>query len=393
MSAAGRWTATVAVLLFVGARSRAAPGHDREPAAEAAVGPPPSAPAAVDIAVVGTAGDLHRVRTLFGAGGLAGATPNWLRVSRFDPLDVVQEQRPPERRAVRCWVDMSSPRRIRLFFAAGSGERFLVRDLDVSARFDEMDRQTLAEVLERSVTALLDDEQAGLDRAQALALLESRRRRETPAPVAAVVVSPSPATPPRASRVNVAAFYAGQALSLARPGGDTVALVHGPGLFLAGAIDRPRRRWAVWAAAQLQFPNRELANDVGLQFQTTATRVGLELQQTIGDDAVRRGFRISYLMLRVGTGLDLVHLTPRPGSVDPSVVLTRPRWSSSLVFTAAAGAGMRVGRQMRLAVTVFVDVLPTTVHYDLAAEGQVTPVFSAARVRPGVALELAFAVF
>ena len=390
MSAAGRWTATVAVLLFVGARSRAAPRHDRAPAAEAAAGPTLSAPAAVDIAVVGTAGDLHRVRTLFGADGLAGATPSWLRVSRFDPLDVVQEHRPPERRAVRCWVDMSSPGRIRLFFAAGSGERFLVRDLTVSARFDEMDRQTLAEVLERSVTALLDDEQAGLDRAQAQALLESRLRRETPAPAAGVVVSPSPATPPR---VNVAVFYAGQALPLARPGGETVALVHGPGLSLAGAIDRPRRRWAMWAAAQLQFPNRELANDVGLQFQTTATRVGLELQQTIGDDAVRRRFRISYLMLRVGTGLDLVHLTPRPGAVDPSVVLTRPRWSKSLVFTAAAGAGLRVGRQMRLAVTVFVDVLPTTVHYDLATEGQPTPVFSAARVRPGVALELATAVF
>ena len=108
------------------------------------------------------------------------------RISRFDPLDVVREHRAPERRLVRCWVDMSSPRRVRLFFAAGSGERFLVRDLAVSPRFDEMDQQALAEVLERSVTALLDDEQAGLDRAQAQALLESRRKRESPAPVAPV---------------------------------------------------------------------------------------------------------------------------------------------------------------------------------------------------------------
>ena len=86
---------------------------------------------------------------------------------------------------MRCWVDMSSPGRTRLFFAAGSGERFLVRDVAVSPHFDDMDQQALAEVIDRSVTALLDDEQAGLDRAQTQALLESRRSRETtPAPAA-----------------------------------------------------------------------------------------------------------------------------------------------------------------------------------------------------------------
>ena len=171
-----------------------------------------------------------------------------------------------------------------------------------------------------------------------------------------------------------------------------MALVHGPGLSLAGGTGGVRRRLAIWAAAQLQFPDREVANDVGLELQTTATRAGLELQQAIGDDAIERRFRISRVTLRVGTGLDLVRLTPLPGAVDPSAMLTPARWSKSLVFTAAVGADLRVGRRVRLGVTVFMDVLPTTVHYDFAAEGQVTPLFSAARVRPGLALELAAGV-
>jgi hypothetical protein len=326
-------------------------------------------------------------------GGLAGVTPAWVRVSRFDPLDVVREHRPRQHRLVRCWVDMSSPSRSLLFFATGSGERFLIRDVAVSPGFDEMDQQALMEVLERSVTALLDDEQAGLDRAQAQALLESRRRRETPAPVPDVTVRTSTATPPHTFHVNVATFYAGQTLSLARPGGNTVALVHGPGLSLSGSRDGTRRRWAIWAAAQLQFPHREVANDVGVDFQTTATRAGLGLEQTIGDGAAEGRFRISYLMVRVGAGLDLVRLAPRAGAVvDPSAVLTDARWSNSLVLTTAVGAGLQVGARVHLTVSLFADVLPTMVHYDVRTEGQVTPVFSAARVRPGVALELAAAV-
>jgi len=379
-------------LLAIAARAHGEPTDDGAPAEATDVGASPRAPAAVEIAVVGSASDLQRVQTLFGAGGLAGVTPTWVRIARFDPLEVLREHRPPERRAVRCWIDLSRPGRTRLFFAAGSGERFLVRDLATSPRSNEMDQQALAEVLEQSVTALLDDEEAGLDRAQAKALLERRWRPETSAPAARVAVKTSPATPPRSFHLNAAAFYAGQALALERPSGNALALVHGPGLSLAVSTEQVQQRWAIWAATQLQFPHRELGNDVGLDFQTIATRAGLELQQSIGDRAGDSGLRISQLILRVGAGLDLVHLTPLPGAGDPAVMLTRARWSKSLVFTAAVGAGLSVGPRARLAVTVFADVLPTAVHYDLAAEGQVTRVFSPARVRPGLALELAAAV-
>jgi hypothetical protein len=371
------------VLAFIAVAARAhGETRDGVPAGVADVQARPPAPS-VEIAVVGTAADLRWVRTLFGASGLAGATPTWVRVPRFEPLDVLREHRPPERRSVRCWVDLSSPGRARLFFAAGSGERFLVRVIALSPRVDEMDQQALAEVLERSVTALLDDEQAGMDRAQAQALLESRWQPERPAPVARVTVKRSRSTAARTSHVDVAAFYAGQALSLARPGGNAVALVHGPGLSLGGSIGSTQRRWGLWAGAQLQFPHRELADDVGLDFRTIATRAGLELRQTIGGGAV------SHLLVRIGTGFDLVHLTPLPGATDQSLALTGARWSTSLVLTAAVGVGLQVGERLRLAVTVFADVLPTTVHYDLAVEGQATPVFSPARVRPGVALQLA----
>lgn len=387
MNAARLWLLTVAVFLGAVAQASGAPRSDdfpRDATAADASNPPP---AAVEIVVVGTARDLLSVRALFGARGVAGATPTWVLVSRFDPLDIVREPRPPERRGVRCWVDMSNPRLTRLFFAAGSGDRFLVRDIAVLPQLDE-EQHALGEVLERAVTALLDDERAGLDRAQVQALLESRRH-ETRGRAKAVSPAPTPGLPPSTFGMSVAGFYAGQALRLESPRGNSVALVHGPGLSVAIGVKDRRRRWAIWGAAQLQFPNSELANDVGFEFQTTATRGGLELQQTIGDDVGER-VRISKLILRVGSGLDLVRLTPRPGAGGSPTRLDHPRWSTSLVFTAATGAGLWVGRSVSLALTAFADVLPTTVHYDLEVQGQDTRVFSAARVRPGVALELAW---
>src|SRR6185436_16886777 len=55
--------------------------------------------------------------------------------------------------AVRCWVDLSGARRALLYFSGRAGDRFLIRDVELSGRFDELDRQSLAQVLELSIAA------------------------------------------------------------------------------------------------------------------------------------------------------------------------------------------------------------------------------------------------
>src|SRR6185295_16314451 len=132
---------------------------------------------AVDVTVVGTADDLERVRALAPRLGTGGA--RWLRVDRLDPADVLRARRDGDAAAVRAWVDITVATRARLYFATRSGERFLVRDLELSGRFDEVDRAALTEVLESSIGALIADERAGLTRAEAEAVIA---RREPPSP-------------------------------------------------------------------------------------------------------------------------------------------------------------------------------------------------------------------
>ncbi len=405
--------------------------------------PSPAGEVALEIAVVGTAADLLRIRTVVEPRQLRAANPRWVRVARFDPMEILEGDRDQRGASLRCWIDALDPKRTRLYFAARSGRQFLVRDLELSGNFDEIDRESLSQVIELSITALLEDERAGMTRAQTQALLANREKSRprslaapppasppqqrassppsapsapsaprlstaTPAPPAQplpsvqpvtqalVVPSTPPAPPPPPVSVEVlepappvierkspperspslwggGVFYGVHAL------GSGPSFAQGPGLSLSwGAVgDRPGI--GAWISGQYQLPERELGSRVSIRFETIAARGGLE---------VRLPVALHHLSLRLGIGTDLVRVSPQPGTVDASAMLTPVRWSQSLVFTAAVGMRWAVGHHMLLGASLLADVLPTVVHYDLDVAGSTSEVYSPWRARPGVALEV-----
>jgi hypothetical protein len=346
---------------------------------------------AVDVTVVGTAGDLERVRALVPRLSAGGA--RWLRLDRLDPADVLRDRRDGEvAAAVRAWIDVTSATRARLYFAIRAGnrpgsspgpaiDRFLVRDVDLSGRFDEVDRAALAEVLESSIGALVANERAGLTRAEAEAVLA---RREAPAPLPALTAPPAPPpqTPPAPPppRWAIGFFYAAQAL------GDEAAIDHGPGIALAVAatgkfadVHDAGRGPVVFASAQYRLPVHERSPGIGVALYTVAARAGVECGPLLW----------SRLRVHLGAGADFVHVSPE--SSNSVAVLTPTHWSTSFVATAAFRANvLRQARRFWLSAMLFADVLPTAVRYDAAIDGAATRVFSPWRVRPGLNLELTF---
>jgi hypothetical protein len=335
---------------------------------------------ATEIAVVGGPASLDWVRALMRPGG-GGALPvRWSRMDRFDPRDVLRSAAGAG--AIRCWIDLTDPRRARIYFAARSRERFLIRDLDLSGAFDELDRATLAEVLDLSLQALAEDERAGLSRAETETLLARRTAATdalaaTPknAPLTAAVAAPAlePAAPPVSAGPRVGVFYAGQGFSTELP------IVQGPGLLLSWALrpfGRSRRQVAAWLSVQYQVPADDREGLVGLRLQTVAPRAGVQIRLPPGLDA------------RLGIGGALAHLTPLAGTAGGAASLTTPRWSSSLLLTAALGAAVPLTRRVEIEALLFADYLPRAVDYDLTVAGQTTPVVSSFRLRPGIALEL-----
>ena len=336
--------------------------------------------APLDITVAGRPVAFQWARALVGPRGPGGLQSRWTRADRIEPLDILRGADAGRPGTLRCWLDLTDSRRARIYFAAPSSERFLTRDVELSGRFDELDREALAEVLELSLTALLEDQRAGLTRDEIEVLL-AKRSRPAPAPERASVPV-APVTPPKSATApggwpgsgTLGVFYAAQAR------GRNLPLAQGPGLLASWGRSTSFRE-ALWLSGQYQLPATAQQNQIGLQTETVALRAGLGVTWTAGKRVISA---------RLGAGADLDHLTPRPGASDSSATLTSARWSSSLVGTAALGAGAQLGRHVSVGAHAFVDAWPTGVHYDLQVDDVVTPIFSPWRVRPGLALDLTF---
>jgi hypothetical protein len=351
---------------------------------------------AVEIAVVGDEDDLRRVRALVEPRPLGGAATRWRRVERFAPEEVLGAGARQPGAALRCWVDLGDPRRARLTFASPSGERFLVREVALSGRFDEIDRQSLAQVLELSVTALVEDERAGISRAEAEALLRApveaaapataRAPPGTPAPAPQVPAAAAATTPPpeapAPSRLGLGAFYAADARGAEMP------IAHGPGLALEWGRGGPSPGLGAFLEGQLQLPDRATSDRIAVGFTTVAARAGLGGRWPLGGrgGGERRGLGSAELDVRAGVGADFVRISPERGAADGSAMLTAARWSQSLVVTGAVGVAVAAGPRIGLALRGYVAYLPTAVHYDLAVDGGTVAVFSPWRLRPGLAL-------
>jgi hypothetical protein len=360
-----------AVLLALGSAALA------QPAADGAA-PGPSDGRAVAVTVVGGPDDLDRVRALLDRRLAARGPVTWSRAAALEPADVLGA---PPGGPLRCWIDLRDRRRARLTFAARSRERFLVRDVELSGNFDELDRAALAEVVELSIEALQEDDRAGLPRGEAEALLA---RRAPPSPTTATVTAPArsplvdaPALVREGRRFVFGGFYAAQAQTAGTP------IAHGPGVSAAVSTELDRDRYglggrmfvAAWLTGQLRLPEDVRGTDVAVRIATVAARAGV--------DAGRRDLR-----LRVGAGLDIVHVASAP--LDPAITVGPDHWSSSLVLTAAVRFVVYRGIALRLWGSVFADVLPTAVDYGVDAAGRFAPVFSPWRARPGLALDITF---
>jgi hypothetical protein len=337
---------------------------------------------AIEIVVVGRTEAFDRLRALLDRRLSALGTTAWSRAERVDAGEILSAS---PRHALRCWIDLGDRRRARLTFAAGSGERFLVRDFELSGNLDELDRAALAEVIELSVGALLENERAGLSRDETQALLARRAAGPAAAPLGPVPPIPpggpspladAPALVWRGQRFELGVFYEARAMAAGLP------IEHGLGVSL-GLSDEIRRRtyWprlfnGGWASAQVLWPETVTSSAASVRLQTIEARLGIELG-------------LYRLRLRLGAGWDFVHVAPEPSSA--ALAPAAARWIVPFFYeTSIRGAVLHV-RSCHLWVNLFADIFPTALDYGIEdAAGNFQPVFSPWRVRPGAALEAVF---
>jgi hypothetical protein len=362
-------------------------------AEEGVVGAPPPA-TKIEISVVGKPGDLRWARSLVGSNSLGMAAARWTRAERFDVRELFETAAVARANLLACWLDLSDPKRGRLYFVAPSGQRFLLRDVELSGHQSEVDRASLAEVLELSVAALLENERAGLTRAETETLIVDRQATERvpgqpvarPAPATAIAPSATAAVRPAETQPlhGAGVLFAEQVISADFPLAQRVGV--------EGSLGR--RFQAGWlagvVAGEYQFSVSAQNADIGMRLSSWLACVALEaghLRERPGEDA---RFWWRSLFGRLGAGVDFSRVSPQLGTQAMAATLAPAHWSAAFVVRGTLGTSWALGAQAALDVQIFADAFPTAVHYDVNREGSVETAFSPWRVRPGLALGLAY---
>ncbi|MCL2450633.1 MAG: hypothetical protein FWD17_16925, partial [Polyangiaceae bacterium] len=206
------------------------------------------AAASVEIVVAAAPDTFARLQSALGA----PARPvRWVHAAQIDAADVLRSPPPGDRAGMparattgatpvaRVWVDASRSDRLRLYFLNATTDRFLVRDVPLSGGLDEVALETVAQLIDSSVSALLSDAEMGMTRAEMTTALRNDVEARSP-----------PAPAPRFAtgwRPSAGVFYAVQALAWPPLVG------HGPGL--VGHVDRRDGSLSTggWLSAQYQF--------------------------------------------------------------------------------------------------------------------------------------------
>jgi hypothetical protein len=348
-------------------------------AATGAAAAPPDAhasrrPELVEVTVVGGAPDYESLRLRIGAHVAMGVPLLWNRLDRFNPLAELLRGAPATRTStLRCWVDLTDARRATLYFAGEGGERFFVRELAMSGRLDEIDQQSLAQVLELSITALLENQEIGFTRDEAREMFSRAQPRPPELAVA-------PTAPPRRWSLTPAAGYAVERT------GASLPMAQGPGLAIALSAGREAGlRLGVWIAGQYQLPAAAHGPEIGVRLQTAAARAGVE--------AGWWRWRA-----RLGGGVDWTQVTPLPGdAIGAATTLTvaSSHWSTSWVASGALALRLPLEKALgsgrrALSLVLVVELVPSSTQYQLQDGSGVRVVFARERTRPGLGLELAF---
>lgn len=318
---------------------------------------PPLSPVEVFVAA-----PLDTATRLEGAVGTAERPIHWVLTPQIEVSDVLQRPtggRPES--AARVWIDCSRADSVRLYFVNWNTERFLVRQVPLREGLNELALETVAQVIESSLSALMTDDRAGMSRAEMTSVLQ-------PAIEAHPVDRHAPL------EASIGAFYALQGFASQPP------VEHGPGVL--GTLDRGQGRWRPggWLSAQYQLPEILESTVVDARLDTIALRAGAEIVRVLSTR--------SALVGRLGAGGNVVHIAPRQASARAT--LTPDRFAWEYAVKVEVGATTRVAADVALWAGLLADFVIDSRRYEVAVDGTVVQVATPWPVRPGLAVGVSF---
>ncbi|MGE0789043.1 MAG: hypothetical protein AB7S26_25445 [Sandaracinaceae bacterium] len=255
----------------------------------------------VEVTVAGDAASTSAIEEVIrGLVSPLAVTLRWTTAERIAADDVLALRIEDPSVVARVWVDLSSDERALIYIANTRNDRFLVRSVAVAGEYDEVARESIGQIVESSIGALLAGGEIGVSRDAAAREVE----RETG-------VAPIPVPPPRrvappdpeptrdegpSPTYSFAALYHGEVLD------DRPSLRHAPELAAAIGVTGGELDLVVWLAAQYHAPYELRGEPAGVHLDGGGVRV-----------AIGVAYRpLSFLTWRtvIGGGVDLSWVRP-----------------------------------------------------------------------------------
>jgi hypothetical protein len=309
--------------------------------------------------------------------------------ARFGAAELLRT--PSSDDAVEAFVVPDSANRVRLYFRAPDGRRFLVRDVALPSGLDAVGRELIAQIVDASVVALLRS-QVGISRAQVKAAVEavpSDVREATPAAAVAQPPPPPARTPDPNTKASGPAPTPKQGTLAADAwlglryaadwSGSALGARQGPGLELGVGL-RERAFVRTRFLLERDFPVTLQAGPIDARVSTVRWRALLDGGTSLG--------RNRALALSVGAGEDSTQIVPTASS-SPSVLVAPA--SRETPFVLHSEARFEAGwSAFVLVLAAGVDLPLIRTPYDVDRGSAAKQLASPWSVRPSAALSLAW---
>lgn len=255
-----------------------------------------------------------------------------------------------------------------LYFRGSFGKRYLLRSLRLANGLDDVGRESIAQIVESSVLALLSSS-AGMDRHQA----QSALLGAAPSGRAASLDTARTRFETRSRAAARTSYWLHLRYGIA-VGGPPFGVGQGPGAELAFATRRlPRLRARL--SGEYLLVRRLVTDVVAVEVQDSSVLLAVDWSMPIDDS--------QSLIASLGAGIQRTRMTPGSVQADvtPSPALTR----FGLVMRPEVRYEVAYG-PLGFALAGFSDIAGTNTRYELLDDGKRTPLATPRRLRLGAAV-------
>lgn len=330
-----------------------------------------------DVHVITGPVQFDQLKAVIGPERLGQVTLRWYRQEYLSAATLLKATVNPDVR-VRCLLDLSQPNRATLYFADRSSQRFLYREMPLTYDLDALERQALAQIMELSVGAILDESALTLSRAEAEALLHDK--------------SPTTEGEPAPKSTNVTLVVPRFSIGWLHSIDGFVpnhAWVHTTGLRLGTSLYMPNSRTALSFHGLYRLPSTYRTAQVGAEVD--GYRFGAEWTQSI---PLRMPASVPFgwaMGLGLGFGVEVIDVQPTAGT-DSSLelALASPARLTIPLLSANLRVSYETASRCSIALATTVDWSTKAISFEVEDSGTRRTAFSARGFRPGLRLELSW---